>query len=143
MDISIDDIERWHTDPPPKGRGWSRVGYHYFIKRSGVVQSGLAPDFVGIHARGYNSNSLAICLEGGLDENGDPEDNFTEAQFRSLSSVLSLAKRLYPEAKIMGHRDISPDLNKNGIIEESEWLKACPCFDVKKELGPSGRLSKA
>ena len=36
-------------------------------------------------------------------------------------------------ALILGHRDLSPDLNGNGLIEPNEYLKQCPCFDVMKE----------
>jgi hypothetical protein len=31
---------------------------------------------------------------------------------------------------IKGHRDYSPDMNGNGIIERNEWIKTCPGFDV-------------
>jgi len=31
---------------------------------------------------------------------------------------------------IKGHRDFSPDLNGNGIIERNEWMKTCPGFSV-------------
>ena len=36
------------------------------------------------------------------------------------------------------HRDISPDLNGDGVIEPYEYMKACPCFDVREFLR-SGR----
>ena len=39
----------------------------------------------------------------------------------------------YPTAIIQGHRDFSPDLNKNGKIEPNEWIKMCPSFDAKNE----------
>jgi N-acetylmuramoyl-L-alanine amidase len=39
-------------------------------------------------------------------------------------------RKLYPKARIRGHRDFSKDLNGNGIIEPREWIKACPCFDA-------------
>jgi N-acetylmuramoyl-L-alanine amidase len=38
--------------------------------------------------------------------------------------------RDYPESRIVGHRDLSPDLNHNGEIEPEEWIKECPCFDA-------------
>ncbi len=38
----------------------------------------------------------------------------------------------YPDAIIQGHRDFSPDLNHNGIIEPKEWIRACPSFDAKR-----------
>lgn len=34
---------------------------------------------------------------------------------------------------VVGHRDISPDLNHNGIVDPWERIKACPCFDAKVE----------
>ncbi len=37
----------------------------------------------------------------------------------------------YPGAKVKGHRDYSPDSNGNGTVEPWEWIKACPCFEVK------------
>ena len=39
----------------------------------------------------------------------------------------------YPGCRVCGHRDLSPDLNGNGEIEPEEWIKACPCFEVKAE----------
>jgi len=33
----------------------------------------------------------------------------------------------------MGHRDTSPDLNKDGKISSSEYIKSCPCFDAIPE----------
>ena len=30
---------------------------------------------------------------------------------------------------IVGHRDFSPDKDKNGIIASWERIKECPCFD--------------
>lgn len=36
--------------------------------------------------------------------------------------------------RVCGHRDLSLDLNGNGEIEPEEWIKACPCFDVKEAV---------
>jgi N-acetyl-anhydromuramyl-L-alanine amidase AmpD len=38
-------------------------------------------------------------------------------------------KRKYPNAKVVGHRDLSPDLNGDGKITPNEWVKLCPCFN--------------
>jgi hypothetical protein len=35
---------------------------------------------------------------------------------------------------VVGHRDLSPDLDNDGEISENERLKSCPCFDVKTAL---------
>ena len=39
----------------------------------------------------------------------------------------------YPEARVVGHRDLSPDKNYNGIVDPWERTKECPCFEVKAE----------
>ena len=44
-------------------------------------------------------------------------------------------KQEYPIVEVLGHRDTSPDLNDNGIVESSEWIKMCPCFDAAQEFG--------
>src|SRR5690606_39171735 len=36
----------------------------------------------------------------------------------------------YPQARICGHRDLSPDRNRDGVIGPQEHIKACPCFDA-------------
>jgi N-acetylmuramoyl-L-alanine amidase len=40
---------------------------------------------------------------------------------------------MFPKAQIKGHRDFSPDLNKDGKITSNEWIKQCPCFDAMVE----------
>ena len=57
---------------------------------------------------------------------------YREGDFVPDVTELDLRK-LYPGAKIIGHRDTSPDLNGNGIVEPCEFIKACPSFDAKTE----------
>lgn len=56
------DIHRWHL-----GRGWSGIGYHYYVRKDGSVYRGRPEDAVGAHAgskSGYNARSIGICFEG-------------------------------------------------------------------------------
>jgi N-acetyl-anhydromuramyl-L-alanine amidase AmpD len=69
-------------------------------------------------------------MVGGVDHRGNPENNFTQDQFESLTILLDMLERAYPMAKTLGHRDLSPDLDGDGIVEKHEWVKECPCFDV-------------
>jgi N-acetylmuramoyl-L-alanine amidase len=89
---------------------------------------------IGAHARGHNSHSIGIAYEGGLDTLGSPCDTRTENQRISLQSLVASLKRDYPGVEVVGHRDLSPDLDGDGEISEDEWLKFCPCFDVKTAL---------
>ena len=63
----------------------------------------------------------------------DGKDNRTENQKESLLSEVKKAKKIFPKAVVVGHRDLSPDLNNDGIINPNEWTKYCPGFDAKNE----------
>lgn len=127
--VSASDIRRWHLN-----QGWADIGYHYVIGRAGELETGRSEGTVGSHVKGFNQASVGICLLGGLDAAGKPENNFTREQFASLHTLLTELKQRYPNATIRGHRDFSPDLNNDGRITSNEFMKACPCFDVAQWL---------
>jgi N-acetylmuramoyl-L-alanine amidase len=59
-------------------RGWSGIGYHYFIEKNGKAYYGRADedgDFIGAHVEGYNSRSVGICLAGHYDKEVPTEAN--------------------------------------------------------------------
>ena len=60
---------------------------------------------------------------------GHPDAGATGSTPAAGASVASEIPRL-PGVR---HRDLSPDRNVNGEIEPEEWIKACPCFEVKEE----------
>lgn len=120
MDIGVREIRQWHVQ-----QGWLDVGYHFVIRRNGTVEDGRPHDVIGSHAKGYNSTALGICLVGGIDAKGQPQDNFTPEQMNSLKLLLLAQKRAYPTAKIVGHRDLDSG-------------KACPSFDVAAWLKTTG-----
>lgn len=126
MDIGVKEINAMHLK-----RGFSCVGYHYVIRRDGTIEKGRPDNCTGAHVQGFNSTSLGVCMVGGITSTGASENNFTEAQFISLKFLLIDLKMSYPSADILGHRDLSPDKNKDGKITSNEWLKDCPCFDVR------------
>ena len=97
------------------------TGYHYYITRDGHVYQTRHEQLVGAHAVGYNSHSLGVCYEGGLDEHGKPADTRTPRQKRALLKLLRRLKAAHPDARILGHRDL-PDVHKD-----------CPCFDAQEE----------
>lgn len=115
-DIGVAEITQWH-----KAQGWGTCGYHYVIRRSGVVEIGRIEDQVGAHAKGHNFNSIGICLVGGVDANdkSKAEFNYTKMQMRSLDRLVTDLTGRFPRAEVLGHRDL-PNV-----------AKACPCFDVR------------
>jgi N-acetyl-anhydromuramyl-L-alanine amidase AmpD len=127
LPVTAAQIRAWH-----RARGWSDIGYHRVIARDGTVEAGRPLDAVGAHVAGHNARSVGVCLVGGLDDRtGAPVDNFTPAQWDALRRVVAGLLARYPGARILGHRDLSPDRDRDGVVEPGEWLKACPCFDAR------------
>ncbi|MDY4480275.1 MAG: N-acetylmuramoyl-L-alanine amidase [[Pasteurella] aerogenes] len=132
-------IDDWH-----KARGYKRtewrakqfnphlkhIGYHFVIDTDGTVETGRAVGEVGAHVKGHNTGSVGICLVGGITAQGKNHGEYTEKQWQVLHKLLRELEAIYPSARICGHRDLSPDTNKNGKVDKWEWLKDCPCFDV-------------
>lgn len=111
MKVDATVIDRWHRE-----KGWLKIGYHYVINRDGSIEIGRNEDTVGAHAKGYNATSVGICLVGGLSEDNEPEDNFTDEQWLMLTRLVDGISSKYPDAKIIGHNNVS--------------TKTCPNFDV-------------
>lgn len=116
-----------------KRKGWKNPGYHYVVMPNGRIECMLPEDCISNGVQGYNSTSINVAYIGGVDKNGKGVDNRTEEQKKSLKSLLTELKKKYPKANILGHRDISPDKNCNGIVDPWERIKECPCFEAKEE----------
>ena len=104
------------------------TGYHYYITRDGQIYQTRHEQLVGAHAKGYNSHSLGVCYEGGLDANGNAADTRTPKQKHALLRLLKKLKAAHPDTQILGHRDL-PNVKKN-----------CPCFEAipeYKDLQPT------
>ena len=113
MKIGVKEIDQWH-----RARGWAGCGYHAVIRRNGVVETGRPENKTPAAQRGYNRNSIAICLVGGVNARGKVVDNFTPAQMHALQVEVQQYRRKYDVVSIVGHRDL-PGVNKS-----------CPGFDV-------------
>lgn len=108
-----------------KRRGFSDIGYNEWIDRNAKLHKGRGVDEVGAHVAGYNSRSYGISLEG-----GHKKADATPAMMVTLEKRLRELVKKYPNAKICGHRDLSPDGDGDGVIEPHEHTKQCPWFDA-------------
>ena len=118
MDIGVKEIRQWHVID----NGWKDIGYHYVIRRNGIVEKGREDSVVGSHVAGHNTNSIGVCLVGGRQTTTTlNKDLFTKDQFNSLANLLKDLKTTYPKASIIGHSDLD---NK----------KTCPNFNVEDYL---------
>lgn len=116
-----------------RSRGFSYCGYHFYITHNGTIHPMRPLNQIGAHAYGHNANSIGIAYEGGLNAQGIPADTRTHEQRSALCALLTAIHTVYPSALILGHRDLSPDLNHNGTIEPCEYIKQCPCFNAIPE----------
>lgn len=108
-------IDEWH-----RARGFTNgIGYHYVIRRDGTIETGRPEYMIGAHCKNHNRHSIGICYEGGLNNEGNPEDTRTDAQRATLRALLEELHKSYPRALILGHDTFAP--------------KACPCFDAAHE----------
>lgn len=128
QNIGAAEIDRMHRQ-----RGFFKIGYHFVIRRDGTVETGRRLDEIGAHVEGKNSESIGICLVGGVEKkghavraaNGDlvslvAKDNFTLDQKHALAMQLTGLLHQFPNAEVLGHRDF-PGVKKD-----------CPCFDVRE-----------
>lgn len=111
IDIGVTEIRQWH-----QAKGWRDCGYHFVIRRSGLVENGRPISEVGAHCEGQNANSIGICIVGGVNRANAPDCNFTSKQWAELEALVSELIDDFPEAQVTGHRAYS--------------TKACPSFDA-------------
>jgi N-acetyl-anhydromuramyl-L-alanine amidase AmpD len=101
----VPDIRRWHQQ-----NGWADIGYHYVIRTDGVTEIGREDSVVGAHAYGYNESSIGVCMIG--------NDKYNGVQWHRLRELVAQLVTKYPDAKVIGHNEISH--------------KSCPGFDVQE-----------
>lgn len=139
---TVEVIRKWHTDPPPLGRGWADIGYQYVITNPFPTYESLKsnkPDMsydgklwpgrdldhdgdveeeVGAHCVGFNDKSLGICLVGSGGQ-------YTGNQiFKLYATCLQLTQKYgIPAANVLGHYE-----TENGKSQG----KTCPDIDMPK-----------
>ena len=116
-----------------KARGWKNPGYHVTVDADGTAWLLQHPDAIANGIAGRNAHALHISYKGGIQKVGGKivaVDNRTPQQKATMIAILKHWRTQYPSAIIQGHRDTSPDKNKNGKVDEWEYIKQCPCFNA-------------
>jgi N-acetylmuramoyl-L-alanine amidase len=137
VDIDPETIVRWHTAPPPNGRGWSRVGYsdmillngsrHKFVEHNG--DKWIDSNEITNGVKGINSISRHVVYVGGLEPKGSPKgkkakNTLNNAQKQTLIGIIHEVLAYQPDVIIGGHNQFDN--------------KACPSFWVPKFLESIG-----
>jgi len=121
IEVSVDTIRKWHTDPPPQGNGWSDIGYHYVIHIDGLTEIGRPVSIQGAHVSGENEDSIGVCYVGGVDNDLVPQDTMTVEQEISFVELVKSLRLTFGYLSVHGHNEYSS--------------KACPSFSVEKKFG--------
>jgi len=113
LEIDAAMIDSWH-----RRRGWSRIGYHYVIKRDGTLEFGRPVGDIGAHVAGQNTGSIGICYIGGLRDD-KPCDTMTSNQEMTMIQLVNSLRVVFGPLTLHGHNEFAN--------------KACPSFDVRKK----------
>lgn len=116
-------IREWHLE-----KGWRDVGYHkiilngqakstkdpYEFDKDGLVEDGRPLEEIGAHVRGYNRNSIGICMVG------KENDDYTPKQMHALIMLLHELTKKYDLKieDIYGHYEFNSD-------------KTCPAMNME------------
>jgi len=117
QNIGFKEINQWHLDKGWKGPSGVGCGYHWIIRRNGVVETGRMPNEKGAHVQGHNANSVGICLIG--------THEFDQSQFTSLKRIIEALKEEFPGATVHEHREFDTAKVQG---------KTCPNFSVHDVL---------
>lgn len=108
--ISPEDINKLH-----KNKGWKGIGYHYYIRKDGTIYKGREDDAEGSHVKGYNKESIGICVEGNFQE-----EYLSDEQIESLKKLSLYICLKYNIKDILPHKELGKTLcpGKNFPLEE-------------------------
>lgn len=116
-DVKAETISAWDIAK------FGQVSYHFVVELDGSYHRTLRDDQRGAHVGGANTGNIGICYVGGMDaRNKAPKDTRTEAQRKTLRTLVATYRDRFPGIIVRGHRDWP------GVA------KACPSFDVGREL---------
>lgn len=100
IDASAEQIHEWHLN-----NGWSGIGYHFVVRKNGMIEKGRPEYAIGSHAYGENSHTIGIHISGDFDT-AYP----TKAQIESTALLTANLCEKYKiptdRAHIVGHCDL-------------------------------------
>lgn len=121
---------------------WHVGGYHRFVDFDGTITNLYPFDTVVNGVKGYNNKAIHISYRGGVEPANvkvakdtrtfQQKDAIIKCIIEAMTWITNNGGNI-AKVKIVGHRDLSPDRNGNGIIESWERIKECPSFNAIPE----------
>jgi N-acetyl-anhydromuramyl-L-alanine amidase AmpD len=121
-DVQPKTVEQWDIAK------FGQKSYHWIVTLDGAMHRSLGDDQRGAHVAKNNTGNIGVCYIGGCDKQMRAKDTRTDAQRKSLLTLVRTYRSRYPGITIRGHRDW-PGVRKD-----------CPSFDVQAWLQTEGLL---
>ena len=108
VDFGAEKIHEMHIN-----QGWAGIGYHFVIRKDGIVERGRPEWAVGSHAYGHNGHTLGIHLSGDFNA-AQP----TEKQIEHCAILVANLCEDYgiptDRDHIVGHGELDPEVTPKG-----------------------------
>ncbi|SDE89837.1 N-acetylmuramoyl-L-alanine amidase [Limimaricola pyoseonensis] len=144
---SATPIEKSYTatdiDAMHRARGFNEIGYHYFIRRDGTVETGRDLSHpgrfeVGAHSQGENASSIGVCYEGGVRASA-PNTGFDSRTPEQIEAMIALIRELlkrFPGAVVRGHREMPAAATQCPGFLASAWWDHVMRAEAAPEAAP-------
>lgn len=82
--------------------GWVGIGYHFYVRKDGIVYRGRPLETVGAHCKEKNQNyeSIGICFEGNFQN-----EKMSDKQEQAGRELITYLRGIYPNAEVKRHSD--------------------------------------
>lgn len=103
----VDLIAKLHTSPPPQGRGWGGIGYHFVVCSDGTVAYVGDVGMARANVSNLNDQVIGVCLVGDFTKILP-----TDAQIHGAHELISvlLNPNIWPNLKswanVVGHKEL-------------------------------------
>jgi N-acetylmuramoyl-L-alanine amidase len=114
----VADVRRWHRQ-----QGWTDIGYHYLVRRSGDVEIGRPESQAGAHVAGANAASIGVACEGHHDR-----EAHTPLQRSALLALLRHLMRQFDVSagRVLGHNEVNTLIALGHVDRKYRTSKTCP-----------------
>jgi len=113
------------------------IGYHYYVRKDGTIYRGRPEDTVGAHVYGYNSVSIGVCAEGDY-----TKETMPAPQKEALILLVKDLKKRYPNARIVGHKDLAATACPGGNFPLDELKSIKEEDNMLLKVGSRGEAVK-
>ncbi len=94
----VEQIHDYHK----RVKGWSGIGYHFYVRKDGSVWQGRPIDTVGAHTLEYNGFSIGVCFEGNFEN-----EIMSDAQKSAGAELVGFIREQYPSiTEVKGHGEL-------------------------------------